>query len=78
MTIDTWWTKLSPGTRDWLMANNGSPVPPAVVEQIEMAGGPTRSDPGWTHEDDSSEVLLPGAAIDWIEEIANGESPATP
>ncbi|MFK5634975.1 MULTISPECIES: hypothetical protein [unclassified Ornithinimicrobium] len=78
MAIDTWWPKLSAATRQWLMDNNGSPVPPTVLGQIEMAGGPDRSDPWWTHGDDSSEVLLPDAVVDWIEETANGESPAPP
>ena len=78
MTIDSWWPRLSPAAQDWLVANNGSPVPSSVVQQIEMAGGPTGSDPWWTREDDSSEVTMPDAAVDWIEETANGESSATP
>ena len=76
MTIDAWWDQLSSETRDWLMANNGSPVPSAVVKQIERAGGPAISDPWWAASDDS-EVALPDAAVDWVEEIANGESPPT-
>lgn len=28
-------------------------------------------------DDDPSEVALPDAAVDWVEEIANGESPPT-
>lgn len=78
MTIDTWWDQLPSETRDWLMTNNGSGVPPAVVHQIELAGGPATSDPWWAaSDDDPSLVMLPDAAIDWVEAIANGESPAT-
>ena len=78
MTIETWWSRLTSETRDWLIANNGSPVPTAVVKEVEQAGGPALSDPWWTTADDgSSEVLLPDIAVDWVEEIANGE-PLTP
>lgn len=57
------------------MVNNGSPVPSTIVEQIELVGGPAGSDPWWTKDDDSAELLLPDAAVDWIEEFANRESP---
>jgi hypothetical protein len=78
MTIDAWWDQLSSETRNWLMANNGGPVPPAVVAQIERAGGPGSSDPWWAASDeDPSEVVLPDHAVDWVEEFANGESQAT-
>lgn len=78
MAIDAWWGQLSSETRDWLMANNGGPVPPALVEQIKRAGGPAVSDPWWgASDDDPAEVMLPDAAVDWVEEIANAESPPT-
>ncbi|SOC57666.1 hypothetical protein [Ornithinimicrobium cerasi] len=78
MTIDTWWPQLSSGTRDWLIANNGSPVPPAIVEQIELVGGPGAADPWWGRGEDATELLLPDQAVDWIEAVANGESPPPP
>lgn len=78
MTIDASWDQLSSDTREWLVANNGGPVPPAVVEQIERAGGPAASDPWWAaSDDDPSEVMLPDSAVDWVEEIANEETPPT-
>ncbi len=79
VTIETWWPKLPSDTRDWLTANNGGAVPPALLDQIELVGGPAVSDPWWTRADaDSAEVLLPDDAVDWVEALANGESPATP
>ncbi|WP_298890154.1 hypothetical protein [uncultured Serinicoccus sp.] len=75
MTIDTWWLRLSSETRAWLMANNGSPVPSTIVEQIELVGGPAGSAPWWTKDDDTAELLLPDSAVDWIEGFANWESP---
>ena len=78
MAMDTWWHKLPPATRDWLIANNGSPVPADVVEQIEQAGGPSSSDSWWTREEPSSEMSVPDDAADWIEELANEETPEAP
>ncbi|MGC5586145.1 hypothetical protein ACQE98_10545 [Ornithinimicrobium sp. W1679] len=57
------------------MANNANPVPSTIVEQIEKVGGPAGSDPWWTKDGDSAELLLPDAAVDWIEEFANRELP---
>lgn len=75
MTMDTWWPRLPPATRDWLIANNGSPVPAEVVEQIEQAGGPSPSDPWRTRDENSCQIAVPDSAADWIEAIANEETP---
>jgi hypothetical protein len=76
MSIEVWWPRLQPGTRDWLIANNGDAVPPAIVEEIKDAGGPVTSDAWWVAQDGSTGAYMPDAATDWIEEIANGETPA--
>jgi hypothetical protein len=76
MSIEAWWPRLQPATRDWLIANNGDVVPTPIVEEITRAGGPVRSDPWWVSEDETTGLTLPDAATDWIEEIANDETSA--
>jgi hypothetical protein len=75
-SIEVWWPRLKPATREWLIANNGDAVPDAIVEEIAAAGGPARSDPWWVDDDESTASLLPDDATDWIEEVANDETPA--
>ena len=76
MTIDLWWPRLPAETRQWLMANNGDVVPPALMADIAAAGGPAVSDPWWFEPEGSSGGYMPDAATDWIEETANYEGPA--
>jgi len=78
MSIEVWWPRLQPATRDWLIANNGDAVPTAIVEEIAEVGGPVRSDPWWAAQDGTTGDYLPDAATDWIEEIANDETPDAP
>ena len=42
MSIEQWWPKLKPSTRDWLIENNGDVVPAEVLSEIEEAGGVRR------------------------------------
>jgi len=76
MPIEQWWPKLRPQTRDWLIANNGDAVPPAVMTDIAEAGGPATSDAWWVTGDDVTDPVMPDEAIDWIEETANEEPSA--
>ena len=39
MSIEQWWSKLRPSTREWLIENNGDAVPPEIVAEITAAGG---------------------------------------
>jgi hypothetical protein len=78
MPIDVWWPKLQPVTRDWLIANNGDAVPAPIVQEISQVGGPLMSHAWWVTEDGSTGTYMPDAATDWIEEIANDETPAAP
>jgi hypothetical protein len=76
MSIEVWWPKLQPATRDWLIANNGDAVPASIVDEVAAAGGPVRSDAWWAGDGGSTGAHMPDAATDWIEEIANDETPA--
>jgi hypothetical protein len=67
MTIERWWPRLKPATRDWLAENNGATIPPEIATEISEAGGSVTSD--------ASGVRLSDGATDWIEAVANGETP---
>ncbi|MEI2731710.1 MAG: hypothetical protein V9G08_06870 [Dermatophilaceae bacterium] len=73
MTIDLWWPKLAPATREWLIANNGDVVTTSLMAQIEAAGGPATSDPWWSEQEGSPGRCMPDEAVDWIEQTANAE-----
>lgn len=75
MSMEQWWPKLEPSTRDWLIANNGDAVPPEVVAEISRAGGAVASDAWWVGESGPSAFWFSDAAVDWIEAVANGEPP---
>lgn len=66
MSIEVWWQKISHGSRDWLVANNGDAVRDDIVAEIRRAGG------------DVAGAYLPDEAVDWVEAIANGEQPDPP
>jgi hypothetical protein len=78
VTIDVWWPGLGSEAREWLIANNGDVVPVPIIEQIEQAGGPGLADGWWTWDDDSTGWLMPDSATDWIEQVANDETPDVP
>ncbi|MFB2557050.1 hypothetical protein [Herbiconiux liangxiaofengii] len=73
MDIEQWWPRLSAQTREWLTAHNGEVVPAALVSEITEAGGGSAAGAWWVGESDSDGIALSDAAIDWIEETANGE-----
>jgi hypothetical protein len=72
MSIEQWWPKLQPSTREWLIENNGDEVLAVVVAEIAEAGGPVASDPWWVGQS-APGFHLPDDATDWIEAVANGE-----
>ena len=76
MPIEVWWPRLRPGTREWLISNNGDAVPARVMDEIAAVGGPAQADGWWVDEGDSAGFYMPDDAIDWIEEVANAEMPA--
>jgi hypothetical protein len=73
MDIEQWWPRLSPATREWLTANNGEVIPPPIVGEIIDAGGDPAAGSWWVGESGIDGLSLSDAAIDWIEEAANGE-----
>lgn len=62
-------------TRDWLIANNGDALTASVVEEITRAGGQVASDAWWVGQSGPTGFYLSDEAVDWIEEVANGEAP---
>ena len=59
-----WWDRVNPGVQEWLIDNNGDSVPADIAAHIRAAGGDvTNGEP------------LPDDVVDWIEAVANGESP---
>jgi hypothetical protein len=73
MSIEQWWTKLQPSTREYLIENNGDKVPPVVVAEIAEAGGPDSADSWWADQNGTPGHYFPDDAIDWVEAIANDE-----
>ena len=64
MTRVGWCDQLAPGVQEWLTENNGDSVPAEIAGHILAAGGDvTIGEP------------LPEDVVDWIEAVANGESP---
>lgn len=59
-----WWGRITPGAREWLIANNGAPVSDAVAAEITGAGGEA-----------TAGAPLADESVDWIEAVANGEDP---
>ena len=73
MDIAEWWVRLDEGSREWLVNHNGEALSPAVLTAITAAGGVVASDAWWVGEDRPTGLFLSDAAVDWIEEKANGE-----
>jgi hypothetical protein len=74
-SIEDWWPRLAPETRDWLIANNGDAVPASVVEEITGAGGLVATDAWSFGQNGPTGFYLSDEAVDWIDEVANGETP---
>ncbi|HSL35540.1 MAG TPA: hypothetical protein VK883_01825 [Arthrobacter sp.] len=75
MSIEQWWPKLKPSTRDWLIENNGDAVPAEVLGEIEATGGSVASGAWWVGEKGPAGFYFSDEAIDWIEAAGNGEMP---
>ena len=63
MNIEEWWPKLTPETREWLIANNGDVIPAHILDELGRAGR------------DAATLQLTDDEIDWIEAIGNDEDP---
>lgn len=76
MNIEQWWPKLRGESREYLIANNGDVVPPDLVAEITRAGAGVDSDTWRAGGDGTDGFYLADEAVDWIEEVANGETPS--
>ncbi|MGV1009579.1 MAG: hypothetical protein ACOYBY_13355 [Dermatophilaceae bacterium] len=76
MSVEVWWARLRPETREWLVANNGDVLPQAIVEEITRAGGNVEAGPACDEQDGAAGACLSDATVDWIEAVANGEEPS--
>lgn len=74
MSIEEWWPKLTPETREWIIAHNGEPVPVDVASEIN--GAYDLVDPTAVGRDVMPGVTLSDEDVDWIEAVANDEDPA--
>ena len=77
MSLEQWWPKLKPSTREWLIDNNGDAVPAAVLGEIKDAGGSVASGAWWVGENGPSGFHFSDEAVDWIDAVGNGETPDT-
>jgi hypothetical protein len=75
VSLEDWWPRLPPETQDWLIANNGDVVPAWVTEQITLAGGVVATDAWWVSQYGPMGCYLSDEAVDWIDAVANGETP---
>lgn len=75
MDVATWWPKVSPSTRAWLITHNGERLPDDVVREV-MSVNAGQADPSWWagETSDDAQSQLTDEAIDWIEAAANDES----
>jgi len=64
MSIEQWWTKLQPSTREYLIDNNGDVVPAEVVAEIAEVGGPESTDSWWANQNGAPGHYFPDDAID--------------
>jgi len=74
-SLEEWWPRVSQRTRDWLIANNGDAVTAPVIEEITRVAGSVATDAWWVGQNGPTGVYLSDEAVDWIEEVANGEMP---
>jgi hypothetical protein len=77
MSIEQWWPKLKPSTREWLIENNGDVVPAEVLREIGDTGGSVASGAWWVGESGPAGFYFSDEAIDWIEATGNGETPGS-
>ena len=78
MSIEAWWPRIGPASREWLVENNGDVVPAAIVEEITRVGGRLEPDAWWVGESGRDGLYLSDDAVDWVEAVANGETPDPP
>lgn len=75
MNLQAWWPLLGQESRDWLIAHNGDALSAAVLEDIARVGRAVPPDESWGVERRPDGVFLSDAGVDWIEAVANAETP---
>jgi hypothetical protein len=75
MGIDQWWPRLPRSAREALIAHNGDVVDGDLVRAIERASGPISGGESWVGHWGPDGLFLSDTAVDWVEAVANGESP---
>jgi hypothetical protein len=73
MSIEDWWPKLMPTTREWLIENDGDAVPAKILVEITAAGGSVASNAWWVGQAGPYGFYISDEATDWIEAAGNGE-----
>ena len=51
-------------------------LPASIIAEITRAGGLVGTEAWWIGQNGPTGFSLSDAAVDWIEEVANGETPA--
>ena len=75
MRIEEWWQGIAAETQQWLIDHNGEAVPEHIVEQIRSVEGIAAADMSWVGPQIPEGFFLSDGAVDWIEAVANGETP---
>ena len=70
-----WWPLLEQESRDWLIANNGDALSTSVIDDIARVSGSASPEAWWVGENGPDGLYLSDAGTDWIEAVANGETP---
>ena len=75
MGIEQWWSALDAGTRQWLVDHAGEAIPADLVAEIRQAGDPSAIEVDLVEDEEGSGVVLSDSAIDWVDTVANEETP---
>ncbi|MFJ4166844.1 hypothetical protein ACIPY5_14935 [Microbacterium sp. NPDC089698] len=73
MDISEWWPRIDDKSRVWLIDHNGEALAPTILAAITAAGGLAVPEAWWVGQSGPTGFFLSDAAVDWIEEKANGE-----
>ncbi len=76
-TIEEWWPKLAPATRQWLIADGTEPLPTEVIADIAWAGVPVDAEQWWVGKQVGTRFYLSKPALDWIKAVADVQPPKT-
>ncbi|MDO9378939.1 MAG: hypothetical protein Q7T56_08810 [Nocardioidaceae bacterium] len=72
---DRWWPRLPQQTREWLVEHNGEVLSDEAVLDLSRVAGPVSADPWWVGHRGPDGVYLSDECVDWVEAVANGETP---